>query len=653
MNNRQLPSVELLQAAPQAYPPHGQSPAGGRRLKVFFGVLLLALAIGLALVFARDPVYRASASVLTVKPKAVDSRSAEADVEHVVIQGRLLLGDELLGRLARRLGEEDPRAAVDPEALRGMLAVMPVPDTNLLELRAEGPDPAWLQRAVNRWAEDYEIFRAEEIAAATGRTTAELEDQQARLAERIEAARAELQAFRAAHEIVGLERGENRALAQLKGLNESLSKARDTVIAAQARKAAIDEAIARGETVVPSEQKAEIAKMQLEVQRARVRLSDLRQRYTDVYIERDPALKNLPDELRARENELAHALRLARLTVGDEAQQAVEAAELTLAGLERKLAEQQGAVQEFNERYREFKTLEENLARLEGLAADNAQRLAQIQVRNFERFPPIQVVEWARLPARPIHPDYQRDLLIAVVAAIALALFVTWLVEYLSGRPTPVAAPMVGVRVYPGESSAALEGSAPGPRLGRSEAYGLAAPQQDPLLPRELDAAEARAVLDAAEPDTAAYALLLLSGVSPYELPLLHAACLHPDAGLLEVPGASRRNIALAPNLWPRLQAVAEQLDADRMALPVAELDSRLRSAAARAGVSSPDDVDCLALWHSYVLHLVRQGAGPETLAARVGRMPAEVLERLAPFAPSAGARPAATIDFIHPALSA
>lgn len=652
MNNRQLPSVELLQAAPQAYPPHGPAPAGGRRLKVFFAVLLVALAVGLALVYAREPVYRASASVLTVKPKAVDSRSAEADVEHVAIQGRLLLGEDLLGRLARGLAEEDPASATDPETLRGMLAVMPIPETNLLELRAEGPDPAWLQRAVNRWAEGYEVFRAEEIAAATGRTTAELEDQQSRLAGRIEAARAELQAFRAAHEIVGLERGENRALAQLKGINESLSKARDGLITAQARKAAVDEAIARGETVVPSEQKAEIAKMQLEVQRARVRLSDLRQRYTDVYIERDPALKNLPDELRARENELAHALRLARLTVGDEAQQAVEAAELTLASLERKLAEQEAAVQTFNERYREFKTLEENLARLEGLSADNAQRLAQIQVRNFERFPPIQVVEWARLPTRPIHPDYQRDLLIAVVAALLLSLFVTWLVEYLSGRPTPAPAPLVGVRVYPSESGAALAHGAGPAQLPRSQAPGLYAPPADPMLPRELSAAEIGALLEATEPDTAAYALLLLSGVSPYELPLLHAACLHPEAGVLEVPGASGRNIALAPGLWPRLQAVAEQLDADRMALPVAELDTRLGAAAGRAGLDAPDTVDCLALWHSYVLHLVRQGASREALAARVGELPPEVLERLVPFAPPGGPRPSAGIDFVHPALA-
>ena len=77
------------------------------------------------------------------------------------------------------------------------------------------------------------------------------------------------------------------------------------------------------------------------------------------------------------------------------------------------------------------------------------QRLAQIQVSNFKKYPPIQVVEWARIPAAPIYPDYDRDLLIAIAAALGLALFVTWLVEYLSGQAaSPSGTPYLGVRIH-------------------------------------------------------------------------------------------------------------------------------------------------------------------------------------------------------------
>ena len=650
MSTRQLPSVELIQGTPPVPP---VATRRNPRFKVFFGVLVVALAVGLAIVYGRSPVYRAVASVLTVKPKAVDARSAEADTEHVVIQGRLLMGEDLLGRLSRRLAAEgDEIAGMDQ--LRGLLAVVPVPETNLLELRAEGEDPERLQRLVNRWAESYEEFRAEEIDAATGRTTAELEDQQLQLQTRIDAARAELQAFREANDIVSLERGENSSLAKLKGLNDSLNKAQESLIAARARKTAVDEAIARGETVVPNEQKAEIAKLQLGVQRGRVRLAELRQRYTQVYIDRDPVLKSLPGELRLMEDELAHAMRLARTTVSDEAQQEVEAARVSVAALEQQLAEHQRNVQLFNDRFKEFKALEENLARLDTLHADNQQRLAQIQVSNFKKYPPIQVVEWARVPARPIYPDYERDLLIAIAAALGLALFVTWLVEYLSGQATPPpGAPYLGVRIHPGDQLAGPEAGdrrlIDHPERARDA---LAAPAENlPVLPRELAAAEVEALMGALEPSTAAYSTLLLSGVSPYELPLLHTGCFDRGQGRISVPGAGRREIVIGTRAWQRLQPILGHLDGTHMSQPVAEIDNRLRAGAQDARLADPGSINALALWHSYVVFLIRQGIDAPALAQRVGTVPPEVLNALMHYAPPGGSRPPGSIEFAHPAL--
>ncbi len=133
-----MPSVELIQGAPLPQP---SGPARGRRWKVFLALLLTASVIGLAFVYGRPPVYRATASVLTVKPKAVDTRSAEADIEHVAIQQRRLLGDELLGRLSQRLLDDGEGQLAGVDRLRATLGVFPVPETNLLELRAVGGDP--------------------------------------------------------------------------------------------------------------------------------------------------------------------------------------------------------------------------------------------------------------------------------------------------------------------------------------------------------------------------------------------------------------------------------------------------------------------------------------------------------------------------------
>ena len=657
MNTTQLPSVELIQG-----PPPSDTPAQpqGRRLKVFFGVLLLSAAVGLAIVYGRSPVYRAVASVLTVKPKAVDMRSEEADIEHVAIQGRLLLGEELLGRLSQRLSAEGDQEISGIDALRNALSAVPVPETNLLELRAEGGVPEQLQRVVNRWAESYEEFRAEEIEAATGRTTAEIEDQQAQLQVKIDEARGELQRFREAHDIVSLEREENRSLAKLKGLNNSLNKARETLIEAQARKAAVEDAIARGETVIPSEQKSDISRLKLDVSRMRARIADLRQQYTQRYIDRDPVLKSLPAVLSEMESELAQALQIARVTVTDEAQQEVAAAQVSVTALEQQLVEHQRAVQEFTERFKEFKALEEGLARLDALYAENEERLAQIQVRNLKKFPPIQVVEWARVPSRPIYPDYERDLMIALGASLVLALFATWLVEYLGEKSRQAhAGPYLGVRVYAGNQGQALTAAQADNRLGYGQGDSAnptaspAPPAHLSILPRELAGSEVASLLAVADPLTASYATLLLCGISPYELPLLHSSCFDRAADLVSIPGSSRRDIRLGAGVWPRLEQVMATMDDAQMALPVSELNARLVRAAQDAQLADPGSINALALWHTYVIYLIRQGIDASALAGRAGAVPSDVYAVLMHYAPAGGSRPLSTIDFTYPALTA
>ncbi|MCB1922737.1 MAG: hypothetical protein KDJ27_03160 [Gammaproteobacteria bacterium] len=656
--SQQLPSIELIQGnGPQAAMP---AKARGRRWKVFLSVLLLGALIGLAIVYARTPLYRASAQVLTVQPKAVDAQSAAADVEHVAIQGRLLLSDGLLGRLSATLAEHQDPLYVDVDGLRAMLTAQPVADTNLLELRAEGDDPQALQRIVNDWADAYEVFRAEQTGIATGRTTDELESERARLETRIEQARSELRTFREENDIVGLERGENKSLASLRGLNNSLNKAREQLIAAQARQAAVDEAIARGETVIPDQLKEQIAFLRLEVQRLQSVLAELRSKYTKAYLDRDPALKTLPGQLAARQRELDDALKIARTTVADEAAQAVAAARVSLDVTERQLAAQQADAQQFNDRYKTFQTHEENLSRLEGLLAANRERVAQIQVKNQAEFPPIQIVDRAHLPRRPIYPDYERDRLIALGGALLLALFVTWLVDYLGEKPaTHQAAPYLGVRIVTGESNAALgHSTTDDARLAYAPpAATLASPTPAnagtlPVLPRELGGTEVQALLTASDDIVAAYSALLLSGVSPYELPMIHPSLFDHDGQSLGVPGASARVLPLATGAWRRAGAMMRGAGTATTSMTVAELDQQLRATAQSIGLADPQGISALALWHTYVVYLARQGADDTLLTSRVGMIPRDVLSALRHFAPPSGVRAPAQIDFAYPPLA-
>ena len=153
-------------------------------------------------------------------------------------------------------------------------------------------------------------------------------------------------------------------------------------------------------------------------------------------------------------------------------------------------------------------------------------------------------------------------------------------------------------------------------------------------------------------PLTEACAALLLSGVAPYELPMLHIGCFDRSAGALDVPGASQRRIGLAEGAWWRLQPLLDEMSAGKMPLASNELDKRLTGSARDAQLADPGGINALALWHSYVLYLVRQGIDSASLTGRVGAIPPDIHGTLMHFAPPGGNRALGDIEFIHPVLA-
>jgi hypothetical protein len=118
---------------------------------------------------------------------------------------------------------------------------------------------------------------------------------------------------------------------------------------------------------------------------------------------------------------------------------------------------------------------------------------------------------------------------------------------------------------------------------------------------------------------------------------------------VVEVSGASRRVIGLSETHWATLQPLLEHLNAAGFTLPVAELDQTFREVARHMGLNAASEMSSLALWHSYVLYLVRQGIAPPDLAGRVGAIVPEVASELRDHAPPGITRPADAMQFEYP----
>jgi hypothetical protein len=209
------------------------------------------------------------------------------------------------------------------------------------------------------------------------------------------------------------------------------------------------------------------------------------------------------------------------------------------------------------------------------------------------------------------------------------------------------------VRIYPDGRTQTLAAPQVHNQLNHDPTAAAAppAPANLPILPRELAGAELKSLMAVADPLTAGYAALLLSGISPYELPLLHSACFDSSGDRIEVPGASRREITIGQGAWRRLEPVLAEMAGSKMAVPLPELDQRLVGCAREAQLADPGSINALSLWHSYVLYLVRQGIDASALAARAGAIPPDVHGTMMHFAPPGGNRPLSSIEFIHPIL--
>jgi len=631
--------------------PASPLPRRPRRLAVFLVTFILCLTLGLYYDFQRPPVYRSNASLLTVAPPEVDQRGEEADIQHVTIQRQRLLSKPLLDEVVNRLEAEFPEAefpGLSVYQLQPMLSVAPVPETNLVELRAEGPDAAFLPRLVNSWLSSYLEERAEEVRRASAETTDSLREQYDGLGIKIVQKRDELDQFRQENEILSMGRDENQVLARLKGLNKSLNDASEAEVKAKARLDAIQAAIEQGEAVVPDQDKRTLAQMEKRAQEMRERLAELDRRYKRSYFQLDAEMQVLPEQLEKLEKKIRQEHESGRDIVTTSAQQEYAAARQSVRELRRQLEDHKQKATEFTARFAEHEALQEDLARLEELYRGTEERLVQIEVKNRQKYPQVKVVEWAFQPSEPIRPLYLRDAGIVLAASILVALFMVWLVDFLtpkSEEEPPVT--LTGVAIYPQQGVPAIEQGVTRSQIESSPAPVLESPQM-----RELSLAEVEALFAGADLATRQLLALLLSGLSAEELLLIEDGDVDPGTGEVRVQGSSARTIqlpALIIELFKRSEGELLIWKREKGAPDPEELDARLELAAVDAGLADSEQVNCQLVRHTYIAYLVRQGVRLSELEKVAGRMMPKVLAGYGRISPAGPGRPLEEISVFYP----
>jgi succinoglycan biosynthesis transport protein ExoP len=651
------PTVEVLPSPPDAReaapPAEAVLQAGAlRRVLLFTGVFVPCLMLSLAYVWLRQPVFQSAASVLTVAPAAVDQPAAEASVQHVAVQRQTLLGVPLLEDILDRLRSADDgpeTGALTVDTLQTMLSVQPIPETNLVELRARGPESAVLAPLVNAWVDAYQALRERVIREAKDSTFHALQDEFERLGQKIETGRQTLDEFRRAHDILSKRDADNQAMARLNGLNNALNKAEEAEVQAKARLDAVRDALARGQPVVAAGDERVLADLEKRAQQLREQVKDLRRRFTPQYISLQPQIKLVPEQLRQVEDEIRKKRDYGIRNALGEAERDYAAARQSVRGIRWQLEGHKREAAEFTARFAEYEAMQTDLSRLEEVYRETGTRLARVEATPREKYPQLQVVDRAYPPVRPIWPNYWRDSGYALAGSLGMALLAALLYDYLTRREPSAAAPALpDIHVYSVAESLLDRRRDAAPPLPEQAPPALESP-----FPRELTESEIRILLEAADLRTRQVIGLLLSGLGVEELAALRTDDFDLSGSLILISGEHPRVIPLAQRLKAWLSQAPRKPAWDGTKVEPHDLAALVALAAVDSGLPEPDAIDAAALGHTYVMYLVKQGIRLSDLDRVVGSLPPRILAAYGRFSPPGPGLRVEAVSLVYPALLA
>ena len=672
-----MPCPSGIQDYPPPQPP--VQPGNNRRVLLFIGLFTLCLAVSLAYVWLRAPIYQSTASVLTVSPEEAgqpapktatirqgrsnksgflasitltepEPGANQGSSEHVTLQRQILLGVPVFVETLRRLeGQEGPPGLpkLTVADLHRLLSVALVPETNMVELKAEGPRPDILAPLVNAWVDAYQALREETVRTAASTNHSSMEEEARQLELKIKLKREALANFRESHNILSDTGSDNTPMLRLKGLNDALNKAIDEQAKTNGKLGAIRAALARGEPVMPREEAAGLANLQKRAQELREQQKDMQRRFTPGYLAMNPQLKQIPEQLAQVEEQIrAMAEHGSRAMLG-QAEQDYAAAQQAVTELRQKIDGLKRETAEFTNRFAEQETMKADLDRLEEMSRETKAKLAKTESKPPDPYPPLQVVERAYPPTQPSWPNYWRDSGISLGLSLIFSLALVWLYDYLTRieeTPAPASAAMPSFQFFN------MQGGLPAPQPEEVSPTRLprqAAPlalENNPL-PRELSSQEIRILWEAADGQTRPWIGLLLSGLSVEEALGLREENLDRVENRIHLDSERPRAVPLASRLQTGLILPLAEEDAE-------EVTARIHLTAVDAGLPTPETIGAEALRHTYIAYLVRQGIRLSELERVIGRIPAKNLAAYSRYSPPGPGLSAERVALVYPALA-
>jgi uncharacterized protein involved in exopolysaccharide biosynthesis len=631
-----------------------------RRLLVFGLTLAVALLVGQAWNFSRPSDYQASTRLQVNLPelgRADQTPSTAYATKLQVFNSRpmmLKLSEALI-----QAGWPTSALSADPAGqLQSMLQVLPVQASEVIELRAVGPDPRLLTEMLNALPQ---VLRQDIASRQLGEAEAQLavaREELARLERTVAERRTRLDAFRQNAGVLA-ERDDNEAVARMKGLNSALDQAVEKEAAANARLSTVTQAAEQGKSSTQVRADPALSALETRAHQAREELKEMERGFTPAFVALDPRARALKARLVELEDQIAKQRIISQQAALQSAREDQASAQAQVERLRAQLGAARPSAIKTTMHLAQAKVLEEDLAQVDKLRRELLERVARLEADEQRRVATVTVIEAATVPAAPFRPNHWQDAAIVLAAAAALALIATGIVELFNRSPAPTSPTgMTTLVLTPGWEAAQARIGRDAPTASTLLA-GSDAPRHAAALPAPvpvLGQAEAAALLCAASGPTRFMCAAGLMGLTVGEVLAIRPQDLDLEARSLQVAGPWARRLPMPPwlpeavrDLRPGVATVLH--DAAGQALGDSDVAAMIISAALDAGLDGAATLTWDTLRNTCIDGLVGQGLRYADLPGWVGRVDAELLRALSARHAESIRGDRGPVDFLMPAL--
>jgi integrase len=441
----------------------------------------------------------------------------------------------------------------------------------------------------------------------------------------------------------------------MRGLNESLNKASEAEVKAKSNLDAVKAAIFRGKAVVPDDEKGSLVDLETRLQDLREKLAELDKKFTREYLNLQPDLKSIPEQIKELETAVNNKRRYGQNVVLTDAEMAYAAAQQTVRDIRAQLSEHKKEASAFSSKFAQHDALKTDLEGLETLYREAQERLVQVKTGRKDKYPQVTVISRAYESTDPVRPDYRREALIAIVGSLFLGLFAVWTFEYLTQKKDQhPAIAIFGMQNYPAAGAKLIDHAHPALGTAARSLDNKATHALTNSAPpyRELTSHQLRTLINASNLKGKQLIGLLLSGVSINEAAMLRPNQIDLEAATINLDGTSPRTIPLSNSLKSLfIESDGHPVWSPGDAGTCIDLSAALVCAAVDSGLPDPEEINADAIRHSYITYLVRQGLRLSDLEQITGHLEPSVISSYSGYSPPQQGRHICDIELIHPAL--